>query len=668
MADILGIGTSGLLAFQRSMTTVSHNIANVNTEGYSRQRSELDTLNPQGFGYGFVGSGVKVTTVERIYDQFLVGQVRTQTSRNEELSAYYDMASRVDSLLSDPQAGISPMLQEFFDAAQGVADAPGSMPARQVMLTTAESLSERLHTMYQALDSQNKAISTDITNTLTEVNGLAAAIADLNSSIVVESQRFGQPPNDLLDQRDELLRQLSERVAVSTVNQDDGAVNVFIGNGQTLVVGSIANVLHVSADQYDPNELAIELGGPNSSGGVDITKLISGGRLGGLFRFKDEVLDPSLNQLGRVAVGLAATFNEQHLQGLTLNDVLGSEFFTDFMVADSVPVFSSTANSPAGSAPFAVSATLTDVGQLTAQDYMLRYEGGDSFNLFTLPDNTLVESFSAPAGSSYTTADGFAININGALSAGDRFEIRPTRSAANNFNLLIDDVTDIAAAGAVRAYDSAANRGNASVSPGERITDPADPNYLSDALFNTTGSFNVVFSASNPLNEPAVDQYQILDAAGAPLGGFLPYTPGVATTIGYSGMQFTLSGTPLSGDRITLERNVGAVSDNRNMLDLAGLQNRQTLVDGAAGPTVDYQGAYGQLVSMVGTRTHQADVAGQAQQTLLHQAVASRESVSGVNLDEEAANLIKFQQAYQATARVISTAQTLFQSLLDAVR
>lgn len=668
MADILGIGTSGLLAYQRSMTTVSHNIANVNTEGYSRQRTQLDTLNPQGFGYGFMGSGVKTTTVERVYDEFLVGQVRTQTTGNEELNSYYDMASRVDNLLADPEAGITPMLQEFFDAAQGVADAPGSIPARQVMLTTAESLTERMQHMYEGLDSLNKAMSIDITNTLGEVNGLASAIADINESIVTESQRFGQPPNDLMDQRDEMLRQLSERVAVQVVEQKNGAMNVFIGSGQTLVVGNTASKLHVAADQYDPSKIAIELGTSNSTSGVDITNLINGGKLGGLFKFKDEILDPSLNQLGRVAVALANTFNEQHVQGLTMNDVLGTDFFTDFMAPDQVSVLHSNANSPAGIVPFVVTSTLTDESLLSAKDYMLRYEGADNFSLISLPENALVDSFNAPAGSSYTTADGFAISINGALNAGDRFEIRPTRSAANLIETQLTDVADIAAAGAVRAYDSTANRGDATVTPGERITDIADPNYVTDAVFNTVGSFDVVFSASNPLNEPTVDQYQIFNSAGAPVGGLTAYTPGVDTTIGVSGMQFTVSGSPLSSDTFTMERNVGAVSDNRNVLDLAGLQDKTTMLDGGAGPTSDFQGAYGQLISMVGTRTHQADVAGQAQQTLLNQAIASRESTSGVNLDEEAAKLLKYQQAYQATARVITTAQTMFQSLLDAVR
>ena len=667
MADIFGIGTSGLMSYQRAMTTISHNIANANTQGYSRQRTQLDTINPQGFGFGFVGAGVRVSTIERIYNQFIVDQLRVQTSTSSSLNSYYDMASRVDNLLADSDAGISPTLQEFFNAMQAVADSPGSTPARQVLISSAEALAERMKYMYNSINSMNKAMISDVTTTVDEVNALAGSIASINQQIVLESHSFDQPPNDLMDQRDEMIRQLAERVTVNTSIQDDGAVNVFVGKGQALVIGGTASKFVVATDQYDLQEITIELTAGNAITGTDVTKLISGGKLGGLFQVKNEILDPAINQLGRVAVGLASTFNAQHMQGLTLNDVLGGNFFTDFMATDNVTVLYSDSNSVGGSSTLAVTSTITDVSLLTAKDYELRYLGGDNFDLYSLPENSLIDSFNAPLGSTYTTADGFSITINNALTAGDSFEIRPTRNASNDIGVLISDVSDIAAAGAVRAFDSGANRGDAIITPGERITNIADPNYVTDAVFNTVGSYSVVFSASVPANEPNVDQYEIYDSLGALVSGPTAYVPGVDTTIGYSGMQFTISRTPLSGDTFTLERNVGAVSDNRNALELAALQTRNTLINNGAGATVDFQGAYGQLVSMIGTRTHQADVAGTAQQSMLAQAVERRESVSGVNLDEEAADLLRYQQAYQATAQVISTARSLFNSLLDAL-
>jgi flagellar hook-associated protein 1 len=667
MADIFGIGTSGLLSYQRAMTTISHNIANANTQGYSRQRTQLTTLNPQGFGFGFLGSGVSVSTIDRVYDQFITNQVQSQTSTTSSLNSYYDLASRVDNLFSDSEAGITPSMKEFFNAVQGVSDSPGSTPARQVLLSSAGSLVDRMQYMYNSVNELNRAMRTDVSTTVDEINALAGSIADINQQIVLESRSFGQPPNDLLDQRDEMIRQMSERVSVSTTTQDDGAMNVFVGKGQSLVIGGTANKFVVAKNQYDPQEVTIELTSGGGTTGADVTKLISGGKLGGLFQVKSEILDPALNQLGRLAVGLASTFNAQHIQGLTLNDVLGGNFFTDFMATDNVTVLNGDTNSVAGSAAGAVTSTITDVSLLTAKDYALRYNGANSFDLYSLPDNTLVDSFTAAVGATHTTADGFSITINNALTAGDSFEIRPTRTASNDIGVLINNVSDIAAAGAVRAFDNASNRGDAILSPGERITNTADPNYVTDAVFNTVGSFNVVFSASVPANEPTVDQYSIYDSGGALVSGPTAYVPGVDTTIGYSGMQFTISRTPLSGDTFTLERNVGAVSDNRNALELGALQTKLSLIDGGAGPTVDFQGAYGQLVSMIGTRTHQADVASTAQKSMLDQATARRESVSGVNLDEEAANLMRYQQAYQATAQVISTARSIFNSLLSAL-
>jgi flagellar hook-associated protein 1 FlgK len=246
---------------------------------------------------------------------------------------------------------------------------------------------------------------------------------------------------------------------------------------------------------------------------------------------------------------------------------------------------------------------------------------------------------------------------------GDTFLIRPTRSAAQTISLQVTDATDIAAAGAVRGIADPTNTGDATISSGELITDTTDPAYVTPAVFNTVGSVNIQFGTSGAGTAPYADQYS-LDGGTT----WNAYTSGA--DIKLNGMKVQISGTPFAGDQFTMERNTGAISDNRNALKLAALQTKDTLGDKGtgAGPTLDYQAAYGQLVAMVGTKTHQVDVAGQAQQVVLEQAVAARDRVSGVNLDEEAANLLRMQQGYQASARVITTAQTLFQTLLDSVR
>jgi len=657
MADIMGIGTSGLIAYQNALNTISHNISNANTDGYSRQRTDMVTRTPQGTGSGFIGSGVQVNTVQRTVDEFLVGRVRTSTSRNSELSSYHDLASRIDNMLSDVDAGLAPTLQDFFNSAQSVADNPASVPARQVMLSNAQLVSDRMGYMYENMDSLNSAMRTDVGNTISEVNQYAASIADINDQIVVQSQKFGQPPNDLLDQRDELLRKLSEKVSISTVGQDDGAINVYIGTGQTLVNGFSAYSLSIADSEYDPKEFSLNLGNGTGSG-VNVTNLISGGSLGGILNFKKEILDPTLNQLGRVAVGLATTFNEQHTQGMTLNDELGKNFFTDFTAPGSVDVLNRTSNTGSG----VVTADITDVSKLTAGDYMLRYDGSNNYTLLNYPANTVADTF--------TTADlpraidGIAINVTTPPAQGDSFLIRPTRTAARNLSVEVSDPTDIAAAGAVRGVASTSNAGDATISAGELITDTTDPEYVTPAAFNSVAPVTIQFGNSGGGTAPPyADQYS-LDGGTT----WQPYTSG--NDIKLNGMKVQISGQPFIGDTFTMERNTGAISDNRNVLELAALQTQDTMGDRGtgAGPTLDYQAAYGQLVAMVGTKTHQADIAGKAQDKVLQQAVAARDRISGVNLDEEAANLLRMQQGYQATARVVTTAQTMFQTLLDSVR
>ncbi len=646
--DSLSIGTSALLAFQRALTTSSHNISNVNTPGYSRQQVDFATRPGQGTGTGFIGAGVQTTTVERMYDQFLIGQVRTHTSSNSQLQTFHRYASEVDNLLSDPEAGLTPSLQEFFDAAQGVADAPSSIPARQVMLTQAQSLVDRFHYLHERLDSLNDAVNTQLTSTVDEVNGLAGGIARLNADIVLQSKQFGQPPNDLLDQRDELVRQLSEKVSVSTVPQDDGALNVFIGKGQTLVVGNRASSLMTRDSALMPGQLEVALRTATGAS-VDIGSSLTGGALGGALAFRSQALAPALNQLGRVAVGMAQTFNAQHVQGMDLNGKLGTQFFAP----PSVAVDADPGNTGSG----AVSGVFGDVSALSASDYRLRYDGANQYTLTRQSDGQ-TSNIDTGGSSPYTTAaiDGFTLTLSAGASVGDSFYVRPTRDAARDLRLTLSDPQAIAAAGAVRASADTGNRGDAQVSPGVLVTDSADPGYVASGAANFMQGYDVAFRTGGSGSAPYADEYSVDGGAS-----WNAYSSGADITL--NGMRVQVSGTPFDGDRLRVEANISGSSDNRNALALAGLQTKRQLNGG----TADYQGAYGQLVADVGTRTHQAEVNSTAEQGLLDQAVASRESVSGVNLDEEAANLLRFQQAYQAAAKVVSTSSQLFQVLLGAL-
>ncbi len=324
---VLGTATSGLLAFQRSLSTTGHNIANASTPGYSRQRVEVGTQTPQSSGAGYIGTGVKGTTVTRMYDQFLVDRVRTSTASVNSLDIYSQYASRVADLLGDADAGLNGSLETFFNSMQTLANDPTSIPARQLVLSEGQGLVARFQYLDDQLRNTRKEVNGQLGTMVQEVNTLSQGIADINKEIVVAIGRSGgQPPNDLLDTRDRLLDELSALVSVSRVQQDDGAMNVFIGNGQSLVTGYNAATLSVQGDGFDATEMNImyTVGSVSS----DITANISGGKLGGLLSLRDEVLDAAQNALGRIAVVLGTELNAQHGQGMDLDGNLGGDLFS----------------------------------------------------------------------------------------------------------------------------------------------------------------------------------------------------------------------------------------------------------------------------------------------------------------------------------------------------
>jgi flagellar hook-associated protein 1 FlgK len=636
--DIFGTAVSGLLAFQRGLAVTGHNIANVNTPGYSRQRVELVTRTPQFTGGGFVGTGVTSNTVSRVYDGFITTQFRAATSTTSQLEHYHQMAAQVDNLFADPQAGLSPTLQAYFSAVHDVASDPTSIPARQVMLAAANSLAARFHHLDGQLTDMRASVNTEITDTVNEINDLSQGIADINSEIV-RYQGFagGQVPNDLLDRRDELVRQLAEKVAVTTVPQDDGALNVFIGNGQTLVLGALATDLSVSRDAYDATryEVAFTVGGTTTV----ISDALTGGTLGGALQFRNEILDGAQNTLGRVAMALSSSMNDQHQLGMDLTGALGGDFFYD-IAASSVQVLDNSSNTGSG----VVAAAVTDVSALTTSDYLLQRTGA-SYTLTRLSDNSVTTLTTFPGASE--EVDGVTLTLSsGTIAVGDRILIRPTRQAAGDFAVALTDPSEIAAAAPIRTVTTLANTGNASISAGT-VNSPPPTNA------NLTQTVTLTFTSSAQFDVNGT-------GTGNPSG--VAYTSGGNIT--YNGWTIQINGTPQAGDVFTIQANTNGYSDNRNARLMADLQSTGVL----NGSTTTYQDAYGALVADVGTKTHSAEVNYRAQESLLSHVTEARDAVSAVNLDEEAANMMRFQQAYQAAAQMISVSDNVFQTLLAAVR
>lgn len=634
MADILNIGTSALLSLQRAISTTGHNIANVNTEGYSRQRVDLDTLTPQLQGGSYFGSGVAVAGVERVYDQFLTAEVWNRSSSNSQYNAYYDLASRLDGVLSDSNVGLSSSLNQFFSALQDVANNPSSLAERSVLIGDAQVLVDKFHALSSTLSSVNSEVNARLETGIQEINSLANNIAELNAEIVAASATGGSP-NDLLDTRDQLIRDLSEKVGITTLEQGDGSINIMIGNGQALVVGGTASQLQTITSPYDVTRT--EIGLQSSAGVINISRFITGGELGGVFDFRDQVLDPARDQLGLLAFGLTETFNAQHQLGQDLNGQLGGDFFQ----ALNPQSLQHTAN--AGTA--SVSLSVSDISALTADQYSLRYDGSQ----WELTNRT---TGAVQTGAGPFNVNGLTIDISGVPANGDSFLIQPVRQGGSLMELAISDAEAIAAASPVRVSIVTGNGGSGAID---------------SLVVNDNTSLPLASAITLTFNPDAlgagVPGYDVTGIVAGPIA-YDPATESAGKTVTLAGMDITLSGVPQTGDALGIENNVGGVGDNRNMLALAGLQS-EPLLDGSS---ASYRDVYSGLVANVAVKTRQAENAASSEAVLLAQAVEARDSVSGVNLDEEAARLLQLQQSYQAAAQIIATADTLFQTLLAATR
>jgi flagellar hook-associated protein 1 FlgK len=543
-SNILSIGQSALAAAQVGLSTTGHNIANAATPGYNRQVVVQGAALPQNFGFGFMGQGTEISTVKRIYNEYLGNQVQTAQASKSGLDSYYAQIRQIDNLLGDATTGLSPVMQDFFSSIQDVTSNPSGTPARQGVLSTAEALASRFQSLAGRLEEIEQGVNSQILSSVSSINTYAQQIAGLNDAIGRAQRATGQPANDLLDQRDQLILELNKEIKTTVVKQGDGNYNVFIGNGQPLVVGTTTYQLANVVSPTNPER--IEVAFRASSGDLVIVgdAGVVGGKLGGLIEFRSQTLEPAQNALGRVAIGLADTFNAQHQLGFDLNGVAGGAFFNVAAPA----VGSNSANT--GSA--VIGASIDNANALTISDYRLRYDGAN-YTLTRLSDNTTTTFATFPQ-----IVDGVELNLtSGAPATGDSFLIRPTVNGASGF--------------------------------GVAMTDPA----------------------------------------------------------GFAAAAQT-----------------GAVGDNRNALLLGALQTAKTLGNG----TTSFQGAYSQFVSQIGNKTRELEVTSSAAGKLLTEATTALQNESGVNLDEEAANLLRYQQAYQAAGKVMQIASEMFDMLLSLGR
>ena len=627
MSDLLATSVSGLLAFQKALSVTSNNVSNVATPGYSVERANFSPQLGVSTSVGNFGAGVEVTSVTRSYSELLAGQMRTSQSSYSGFNSYATTAASIDSVLSDSTTGLTATLQGFTNSLQTLANAPTLPASGTAVLSSAQTLAQSVQGYASQLSAADQNVEGQISSNVQEINSLASNIANLNSQIsgTVSS---GQSPNSLLDQRDQLINQLSQYVSVNTAAQSDGSLEVFVGNGQTLVNSGTAQTLTAIPNQYNPTQFDVAV--TSSGTNVDITGSLTGGSLGGLLAVRSQVIQPTLNALGQISVGVASIINQQQAAGLTQSGAPGQPMFA----VGGVQVSSSSFNT--GTAQ--ISATRTNLSALTPDTYLLSNSGG-TWQLYDQSTQQVVPMGGDGSAGNPFTADGISMVVNGSAADGDTFLVEPTAIAAAGFNVLLTSPSQIASASAVQAAAATTNTGTGTVAAAT-VTDPTDPNLLTPT--------SLVFSSPT--------QYQI-DGTGATF----TYTPGAA--ISANGWTTSISGTPAAGDSFTVSSNTGNSGDNTNLFAMIDGLNANALNGG----TLSLKGAANSLVSQVGAQTQQAQANAQAQQSVNTSATAAVNSLTGVNLDEEAANMVKFQQAYQACAQMIQASTAMFNTLLTAI-
>jgi flagellar hook-associated protein 1 len=628
VSDVFGISVSALQAFQTAISVTSNNVANASTPGYDEESVNLTEAIPQTDGTASVGSGVAVTGISRAYSQAAANQLNTSQSTLGQLTALQSYSTQIDNLFGTTAGGLSTALQTYYNAWSDVANNPTSTASRQALLGDAQAVATSFQTTSSQLNTLNTDVNSRITADVTQINSIASAISTLNQQIVVGTAQDGnQPPNELLDQRDQLVSNLSQLVGVSTTTDSDGSLNVFIGNGQPLVLQGQTTALTTVPNQFNASQLEISTA---SSNGNAISSSITSGDLGGLLAARSQIINPALNQLGQVAVALSQTANAQQADGFDLSGQLGAAIF-------STPSAQATASSRnTGTATASVTVSPTGLGALTSDDYVLSYQGG-AYSLTNSSGANVALSGSGTAANPFT-ADGISIVLSGAPNAGDAFLIQPTATAAASLSVVMTDPSKIAAAGAVQASASDSNTGDATIG-GATVQDSTNPNLLTTAT--------IAFTSATTYSVNGVGAFT-LPASG---------------DIVQNGWQVQLKGTPAAGDVFTVQSNAGGTGDNSNALISANQQSANVLNSATASIT----GAVSALITGVGSQAQQINTAQTAQSAVNSQAQSSVQSVSGVDLDQEAANLLQWQQAYQAAAQALTIGNSLFTTLIDSV-
>ena len=679
--SLISIGLSGLYASSAAMNTIGNNTANVDTAGYSRQQVMTVARAQQNIGAGFIGTGTTLSDVRRVYNSYLDSQLQSSTALSADATAYLSQASKLDSILSDSSTGVSTVLSNFFTSLQAVSTDGTSGAARTTFLKSAQSLSAQFNSISAQMQGQNSSVNSQLTSLSSQVNSLASSIASLNGQITT-ARGGGIEPNSMLDARNEAVRQLNDLVGAKVV-ETNGSYDVSIGSGQPLVVGNTANSISAGPSDTDPSVYALKIN--SGQGSSDITSVVTGGTMGGLLRYRSEVLQPAVNELGRLALVVSDQVNSQLNQGVDSNGDFGANLFNSINDPSLTTQRSiGAAGNSAGSGNLAV--TIANTGALTTNDYKVTFTSATGYSVKRLPDGKDMGAFDLST-TPPPVIDGFSLKLDGAsVAAGDSFKVSPTRTGASGITTVMTDTKTIAAAAALTG-SIGTNKGTGQFGQPTltTVSDIYNPTATADLRTALSGSMPVRVVMGDVTN--GSQSYKLVDATGAAVkdasgnaitGNIVPgqsndlsfevgYTDSAGAAQSYK-FGMTLSGTPASADTYSINMTGAGSSDNRNANTALALQTKQT-VDTAAGNNtgMSLSDSNKNLIQTVGAQASQAKNDTTATTAVLTQAKAARDGVSGVSLDEEAANLIKYQQYYTASSQIIKAAQAIFSTLINSL-
>jgi flagellar hook-associated protein 1 FlgK len=660
-------GVSGLLSAQQQLGTTGHNIANVNTEGYTRQRAEQGAVAGNANSGNFIGAGTYVQDITRLYDQFSYKEQLLNKSNLGNADSISSDLNQLNQIMSFSNEAIGGSIDRFYQAANGIADNPSDMGLRSIALSQAEVLAKDFNSLNDNLDQLEKSTNGEIGQIANKISQLSLDLAKINEQILDNKNldQTGQP-NDLLDKRDQLVSQLGEYTSVNTIEDSNGVMTVMIGNGATLVAGTTALTVSVQAGDPDPLKTKLQLNSRNGSVALDGAKL--GGAIAAKIEYRDEHVAKARSELNRLAMSVSQTLNQTQAQGLDLNAKQGRDIFTDINSTglQNSRVLASSKNS--GSVQAGIK--ITDISLVPTNEFSLKYDGSDYIMTNELNGSKTTLAESSLGSGVYPTDFGFEFTLNsGTANINDSFTLRPTENSAALMHVTLNDPKGIAASSAISVAANDNNVSNGTVNivnvtnpeAARAFTEGNNEKLTVDVYESAPGTFEYrVYNAANPPPAPSLANGSF--AAGESAVINMPPLPATAA------FQIDITGLPVgqgpfAREKFTISDAFGS-GNASNASIMAATQEQQIL----GGGKQTFNQALATATADVGSNANSAEFVADTAQALYTQAYNRNQSKSGVNLDEEAANLLKYQQAYQASSQIISVANTIFDTLLAATR